>query len=229
MTVRFLSGFVLVAACAPSVNSKPGDGELRAVDSGDADDGGSEGADGSGTAGDDAGSDDGSGSGDTSGADDGGTEDGGSSGNEGGDDDAGGSDTSGGSGEGETGGDDTTGDDSGDGTDDCTVVVPADATVYTRNSSSSEPGEWALVCGSGTVSFSGDGVSVAVLNGAGAVVGGAGSEVWLEGSADLATLGDQALVHATESSRVVDDGTNTTLDICDVVVIDTSAVSLDGC
>jgi hypothetical protein len=130
-----------------------------------------------------------------------------------------------------TGADDRTdtGGDDGTETDGCTIAVPAGANVYTGNATSSTAGEWALVCGSGTVSFSGSGVSVAVLSGAGVVIGGSGSEVWLEGSADIANLSDGLTLHTTSSARVVDNGTNTVLDTCDEVVIDTSAVDTSGC
>jgi hypothetical protein len=218
-------------ACAPSVASKSTTGTTVAAEdsaepvggdtsSGDNGNGNGSGDGETGTTGDSGGSgttDDSGGSGTTDGTTD----------STGGDD---GTETGGDDGT-ETGGDDgtETGGDDGTETDGCTIAVPAGANVYTGNATSSTAGEWALVCGSGTVSFSGTGVSVAVLSGAGVVIGGSGSEVWLEGSADIANLSDGLTLHTTSSARVVDNGTNTVLDTCDEVVIDTSAVDTSGC
>ena len=214
-----LSGWGAVA-CAPAVDGKGAD--VASVDSGGggdtaADDGGA-------TSGDDGGAD-----GDTAGGDgteDGGTDDGGTDdgSDAGGSEDGGTDDGSDSGGDGDDGGGET-----GDEPSRCSIVIPADAMVYTDNASSNVVGEWAVVCGSGTASFSGAGASVAVFSGAGAVIGGDSSEVWLEGSADLANLADGTIIHTTDGSRVVDNGTNTTLDICDEVTIDASAVDLSGC
>ena len=212
------------AACAPAVESKGAD--VAAVDEVDSGAGGDTAADdGGSTSGDDGGAD-----GDTAGGDgteDGGSEDGGSEDGgteDGGSEDGGTDDGSDSGGDGDDGGGET-----GDDPARCSIVIPADATVYTGNASSNVVGEWAVVCGSGTASFSGAGASVAVFSGAGAVIGGDSSEVWLEGSADLANLADGTIIHTTDGSRVVDNGTNTTLDICDEVTIDASAVDLSGC
>jgi hypothetical protein len=202
-------------ACAPSVASKSTTGTTVAAEDSAEPVGGD-------TSSGDNGNGNGSGDGET------GTT--GDSGGSGTTDDSGGSGTTDGTTD-STGGDDgtETGGDDGTETDGCTIAVPAGANVYTGNATSSTAGEWALVCGSGTVSFSGSGVSVAVLSGAGVVIGGSGSEVWLEGSADIANLSDGLTLHTTSSSRVVDNGTNTVLDTCDEVVIDTSAVDTSGC
>ncbi|MCB9742246.1 MAG: DUF3060 domain-containing protein [Alphaproteobacteria bacterium] len=112
--------------------------------------------------------------------------------------------------------------------DQCTLKVPADAKVIKADTELNGAGGSFLVCAGAEVEVNGTEITLYVAQPAEIELNGANNTVWAKGASELEVTGTGNRVVSEKSAELELVGVNNTLQRCEALTLDTSAVK-GGC